>query len=93
MIARDDHNGAFGVDPNCRHQLKLHSQFIFINHLFGRVAGLVHNHPSGDPSPSSADVSMTRTIADVAGPLGIVVHDHIIIGRDGHVSLKALRLF
>ena len=36
---------------------------------------------------------MTRTIADVAGPLGIVVHDHIIIGRDGHVSLKALRLF
>ncbi|OCC01071.1 hypothetical protein BA190_30745 [Labrys sp. WJW] len=54
---------------------------------------LVHNHPSGDPSPSSADVSMTRTIADVAGPLGIVVHDHIIIGRDGHVSLKALRLF
>ncbi|MGJ4856163.1 DNA repair protein RadC [Labrys sp. KB_33_2] len=54
---------------------------------------LVHNHPSGDPSPSSADVSMTRTIADVAGPLGIVVHDHIIIGRDGHVSLKAQRLF
>ncbi|MBP0578814.1 DNA repair protein RadC [Labrys sp. LIt4] len=54
---------------------------------------LVHNHPSGDPSPSSADISMTRTIADVAGPLGIVVHDHIIIGRDGHVSLKAQRLF
>ena len=53
----------------------------------------MHNHPSGDPSPSSADVSMTRTIADVAGPLGIVVHDHIIIGRDGHVSLKAQRLF
>jgi DNA repair protein RadC len=53
---------------------------------------LVHNHPAGDPSPSSADVQMTRAIADVAKPLGIVVHDHIIIGRSGHASLKALRL-
>jgi DNA repair protein RadC len=53
---------------------------------------LVHNHPSGDPSPSSADISMTRTIADIARPLGIVVHDHIVIGRDGHASLKAMGL-
>jgi DNA repair protein RadC len=53
---------------------------------------LVHNHPSGDPSPSSADVAMTRQIIDVARPLGIVVHDHIIVGREGHASLKGLRL-
>ncbi|WP_407050566.1 DNA repair protein RadC [Methyloraptor flagellatus] len=53
---------------------------------------LVHNHPSGDPTPSQADIAMTKQIADVAKPLGIVVHDHIIIGRDGHVSLKGLRL-
>jgi DNA repair protein RadC len=53
---------------------------------------LLHNHPSGDPSPSSADVQMTRAIADVAKPLGITVHDHIIIGKSGHASLKALRL-
>lgn len=53
---------------------------------------LVHNHPSGDPSPSSADVQMTRAIADVAKPLGITVHDHIIIGRSGHASLRALKL-
>ena len=53
---------------------------------------LVHNHPSGDPSPSSADVQMTRQIMDVAKPLGITVHDHIIIGKAGHASLKALKL-
>jgi DNA repair protein RadC len=53
---------------------------------------LVHNHPSGDPAPSSADIQMTRAIADVAKPLGIVVHDHLIIGRSGHASLKAMKL-
>ncbi len=53
---------------------------------------LVHNHPSGDPSPSSADVHMTRAIIEVARPLGITVHDHVIIGRSGHVSLRARRL-
>jgi DNA repair protein RadC len=53
---------------------------------------LVHNHPSGDPTPSSADVQMTRQIADVAQPLGIALHDHIIIGKTGHASLKALKL-
>ena len=53
---------------------------------------LVHNHPSGDPSPSTADVQMTRQILDVAKPLGITVHDHIIIGKAGHASMKALRL-
>ena len=53
---------------------------------------LVHNHPSGDPTPSAADIVMTREIVDVAKPLGIAVHDHIIVGRDGHASLKGLRL-
>jgi DNA repair protein RadC len=53
---------------------------------------LVHNHPSGDPTPSPADIKMTREIIDVAKPLGIAVHDHIIVGRDGHASLKGLRL-
>lgn len=53
---------------------------------------LVHNHPSGDPTPSRADIDMTRTIVDTAKPLGITVHDHIIIGKDGHASLRGLRL-
>lgn len=53
---------------------------------------LVHNHPSGDPTPSRADIDMTKQIMDAARPLGISVHDHIIVGRNGHASLKALRL-
>jgi len=53
---------------------------------------LVHNHPSGDPTPSRADIDMTRQIVASAAPLGISVHDHIIVGREGHASLKALRL-
>jgi DNA repair protein RadC len=53
---------------------------------------LVHNHPSGDPTPSAADIKMTRDIVEVAKPLGIAVHDHIIVGREGHASLKGLRL-
>jgi DNA repair protein RadC len=53
---------------------------------------LVHNHPSGDPSPSRADVEMTKQIVEAARPLGIAVHDHIIVGRQGHASFKALGL-
>jgi DNA repair protein RadC len=53
---------------------------------------LVHNHPSGDPSPSRADIQMTQQIVEVARPLGIAVHDHIIVGKEGHASLKGLRL-
>jgi len=51
----------------------------------------VHNHPSGDPTPSQADIQLTRAIVDIATPLGIAVHDHIIVGKNGHVSMKALR--
>ncbi|HVY57842.1 MAG TPA: DNA repair protein RadC [Xanthobacteraceae bacterium] len=53
---------------------------------------LVHNHPSGDPTPSHADIQMTQQIIDIAKPLGISVHDHIIVGKEGHASLKGLRL-
>lgn len=53
---------------------------------------LVHNHPSGDPTPSRADIEMTRTIVDVAKPLGVAVHDHVIVGRDGHASFRGLKL-
>jgi DNA repair protein RadC len=53
---------------------------------------LVHNHPSGDPTPSQADIQMTKAIIEIATPLGISVHDHIIVGRNGHSSLKGMRL-
>ena len=50
---------------------------------------LVHNHPSGNPEPSRADIEITRRIAEAGRLLGIVVHDHVIVGREGHSSLKA----
>lgn len=53
---------------------------------------LVHNHPSGDPTPSRADVEMTRQIVETARNLGITVHDHIIVGKDGHSSFRGLSL-
>ena len=53
---------------------------------------LAHNHPSGDPTPSRADIEMTRQIVEAAEPLGIRVHDHIIIARDGHASMRGLKL-
>ena len=53
---------------------------------------LVHNHPSGDPTPSKADIAMTREIAGAAKALSIAVHDHLVIGRGGHASFKSLGL-
>ena len=53
---------------------------------------LVHNHPSGDPTPSKADIAVTRDIVKAAAPLGVTVHDHIIIGRGRHTSLRDMGL-
>lgn len=53
---------------------------------------LAHNHPSGDPTPSRADISMTKKLIEALDKIGILVHDHIIVGRDGHSSLKSLQL-
>lgn len=53
---------------------------------------LVHNHPSGDPQPSRADIDMTRQIAQAAAALGVSIHDHIVIGKGRHVSFKSAGL-
>jgi len=53
---------------------------------------LVHNHPSGDATPSQADIEMTREVQEAAAKLGITVHDHIVIGKSGHNSFKSLGL-
>jgi len=53
---------------------------------------LVHNHPSGDPTPSTADIAVTKDIAKAAALLGIKLHDHLIIGRGRHTSLRDLGL-
>lgn len=53
---------------------------------------MVHNHPSGDPTPSRADIDMTKQVAEAAEPLGIALHDHIIVARNGHTSFRGLGL-
>ena len=49
-------------------------------------------HTPGDPTPSQADIQMTKAIVQIATPLGIAVHDHIIVGKNGYASLKGLKL-
>ncbi len=53
---------------------------------------LAHNHPSGDPAPSLADIDMARKIVDAGMKLGITVHDHGIVGREGHTSFRGSKL-
>ena len=53
---------------------------------------MVHNHPSGDPTPSRDDVAITKAVAAAAEKLGILLHDHIVVGRSGHASLRSLGL-
>ena len=53
---------------------------------------MVHNHPSGDPTPSRADIDMTKQVSDACERLGITLHDHIIVARNGHTSFKSLGL-
>lgn len=53
---------------------------------------LVHNHPSGDPTPSNADIEMTKRIVETAKPLGIEVHDHLVVGKGRHASFRSLGL-
>jgi len=53
---------------------------------------VVHNHPSGDPTPSQADIAMTRQLAEAAAALGLVLHDHLIVARGGHTSFRAAGL-
>jgi DNA repair protein RadC len=50
---------------------------------------VVHNHPSGDPSPSQQDIRLTRDLAEAGRHLGIALHDHVIVGANGHVSLRS----
>jgi DNA repair protein RadC len=60
--------------------------------LHASACVLVHNHPSGDAAPSRADIEMTKHVTEVCNLLGISVHDHVIIARDGHSSLRGLGL-
>lgn len=86
MLIRDEVISEGSVDEAAVHVREVIRRAIDL----GSVAIiLVHNHPSGDPAPSKADIDLTRNVAETAKRLGIAVHDHIIIGREGHTSLRA----
>lgn len=72
-------------------QCQLHIRELMVRALDLHASNLilVHNHPSGDSKPSQQDVRLTRQVIEVARSLGIAVHDHIVIARDGHSSMRA----
>jgi DNA repair protein RadC len=92
MIACDGHDGALSAAPKSRHHFQTPIRKYHKYQIDNELRGMIHNHPSGDPTPSTADIQMTKTIVGIASPLGISVHDHIIVGKNGHASLKGLRL-
>lgn len=86
MLIHDEHVGDGSIDEAAIHPREVIRRAL---DLGATALILVHNHPSGSPEPSRADVQITNRIAEAGRLLGITVHDHVIIGREGHVSLKA----
>ena len=89
MLIRDENMGDGSVDQAA----------IYVREVIRRAIDLgsaslilVHNHPSGDPAPSQQDILITRNVIEAGKKLGIAVHDHIIIGRQGHSSMRAMGL-
>ena len=85
-LIRDEHVSDGSIDEAAIHPREVIRRAL---DLGATAIIIVHNHPSGSPEPSRADIQITNRIAEAGRLLGIVVHDHVIIGREGHVSLKA----
>ncbi len=92
MTQRDDEKLETLTTPNSRPLSSNIAGNILRYQCCNAHSRLVHNHLSGDPTPSRADIQMTQAIIDVAKPLGISVHDHIIVDKEGHASFKGLKL-
>lgn len=86
QLILDDHVGDGSIDQAAIHPREVIRRGLDIG---ATALILVHNHPSGNPEPSRADIQITHRIAEAGRLLGIVVHDHVIVGREGHVSLRA----
>jgi len=89
MLIRDEAMSEGSIDQAAIHPREVIRRAI---DLGSAAIILVHNHPSGDPAPSRADIALTRDIADAGKKLGITVHDHIVIGANGHSSMRGLGL-
>ena len=85
-LIHDEHVGDGSIDEAAIHPREVIRRGL---DLGAAALILVHNHPSGSPEPSRADIQITNRIAEAGRLLGIAVHDHVIVGREGHVSLKA----
>ena len=92
MISRDRHARSSRTAPNPRNHSAPLSEVDHINQHVMRTIWMVHNHPSGDPTPSRADVEMTKQVVQAGRPLNVEVHDHLVVGRDGVASFKQLGL-
>lgn len=86
MLIHDEHVGDGSIDEAAIHPREVIRRAL---DLGATALIIVHNHPSGSPQPSRADIDITNRIAEAGRLLGIVVHDHVIIGRHGHVSLRS----
>jgi DNA repair protein RadC len=89
MLIRDELISEGTIDQSAVHVREVSRRAI---DLGSAAIILAHNHPSGDPAPSRADIELTRDIIEAGKRLGIAVHDHVIIGTKGHASLRAMGL-
>ncbi|WP_232493947.1 RadC family protein [Novosphingobium kaempferiae] len=86
MLILDDLVGEGSIDEAAIHTREVIRRALDVG---ATALILVHNHPSGSPQPSRADIDITNRIAEAGRLLGVTVHDHVVIGREGHVSLRA----
>ncbi len=88
MISRDAPVGALNTDPSYRHQFGGVPIVDSSNQLLTRRLRVVHNHPSGDPTPSTDDVAMTQEIRAAVSAIGVTLHDHVVIGNGTWFSFR-----
>ena len=89
MLLRDDHMGDGSIDEAAIYTREVVKRAVALGTT---SLILVHNHPSGSPEPSRQDIAVTRQIIDATRPIGVTVHDHIIVGSQGHSSMRAMGL-
>jgi len=89
MLLHDDHMGDGSIDEAAIYTREVVKRAVSLG---STSLILVHNHPSGSPEPSRQDIAVTRQIMDATKPIGVTVHDHIIIGTQGHSSMRAMGL-
>lgn len=92
MIARDDHDSALSAAPKPRHHLQGFFKKIIEYQNDNELRGMIHNHPSGDPTPSQADVDTTRQIKQGLATVDIVLLDHIIVAPGRYISFRQKKL-